>query len=123
MVISVRSYFTALRASGRLGRCLKLKRLGRLIDALALARETLLLLRAPHVVRANPAEGAVLLNLTMLTDDLASQVGQLGADDVDLRDSLQLLERLGDDASDEIRSMRSGWLPHLRARLGHGEGA
>ena len=113
----LRSYFTALRASGRFGRATKLERRGRAAEALDVAREALSLLRAPHVVRSNPAEASVLLSLTVLTERLSVELGQPGTELVDLRDSVSALENLEDAGSSSVRQMRAEWLPFLRSRL------
>jgi hypothetical protein len=116
----LRSYLTALRASGGLGRATKLERQGEALDALRVAREALSLLGARHVVRDNPGEAAVLVNLTMLVDHLASQLGQPGAARADLVDSVRVLERFGDNGDAKLKRMRTEWLPHLRGRLMQG---
>ena len=91
----VRSYFTSLRAAGQLGRATKLEGDGQYEEALHVARDAMTLLRAPHVVRGNPAEASVLVSLTVLIERLAVKLGQPGVGEADLRDSLEALENLG----------------------------
>jgi len=122
MVAMLRSYFTALRASGRFGRAAKLERDGRAVEALDVAREALTLLRAPHVVRDDPAEASVLVSLTVLIERLSVELRQPGTELVDLRDSVRVLENLGDSGSSSVRQMRSEWLPFLRSRMENGGG-
>ena len=114
---NLRSYVTALRVSGRFGRATKLQREGRSTEALGVAREALSLLRAPHVVRDDPAEASVLVSLTVLIEHLSVELRQPGAEQVDIRDSLRALENLGDGGSTSVRQMRAEWIPLLRSRL------
>jgi hypothetical protein len=114
---ALRSYLTTLRASGQFGRASKLEREGRAAEALGVARNALSLLRAPCVVRDNPAEASVLVSLTVLIERLSSELREPGSDLVDLRDSVRVLENLGDGGSSSVRQMRAEWLPFLRSRL------
>ena len=107
-----RSYFTSLRASAMLGRASKLERRGNVEAAASVAREGLTLLRAPHVLRGHPAEGAALATLTVLVESAAHSRGVAGADPRDIRDSVEFLKRLP-DGSTELRE----WLPYLEERL------
>ena len=72
------------------------------------------------MVRDNPAEASVLVNLTMLVDHLASHLGQPGAARADLVDSVRILETLGEQGNAKLKRMRTEWLPHLRGRLQQG---
>lgn len=118
----VRSYFTALRVSGRYGRSTKLEREGRLEDALRVAREALSLLRAAHVVRDNPAEVSLLVSLTVSAERLAVSLRQPGADEVDIRESVRALEMLAERGITSDRERRAEWLVFLRRRLQDGHG-
>ena len=95
-----------------LGRASKLQRRGKVEEAVSVAREALELLRAPHVIRNHPPEGAVLCTLTVLVEDAAHSLGLPGADDRDIRDSIEVLKQLP-EGSDELRD----WLPYLEGRL------
>jgi hypothetical protein len=53
------------------------------------------LLHSTRVVRTRPAEGAVLVMVTMLIERLALQLAQPGADEADLRDVLGSSMALG----------------------------
>ena len=114
---SIRSYLTALRASSRFGRALKLQRKGRTQEALRVARGTVYLLRAPHIVRDNPAEASLLLNLTVMIEHLAGELRQPGADLVDLHDSVRFLETLAESKDNTVRERRAEWLPYLQGVL------
>jgi hypothetical protein len=113
----VRSYFTALRVSGRFGRATNLERAGRADEALRVAREAMSRLHVPHVVRSNPAEASLFVSLTVLIERLSVQLRQPGVDQADLRESLEALEKLGDGGSPSVRKMRAEWIPFLRSRL------
>jgi hypothetical protein len=78
------------------------------------------LLRAPYVRRTGPHEESTLLTLTLLVEDFATQLGQPGASEADLRDALSLLTALP-NRSPSILATKAHWLPHLEARLGLGE--
>jgi hypothetical protein len=118
----VRSYFTSLRVSGRFGHAAKLERTGQADEALRVAREALFRLRAPHVVRGNPAEASLLVSLTVLIERLSVKLHQPGVGEAELRESLEALERLGNDGSPSTREMRAEWIPFLRSRLQEAEG-
>jgi len=111
------SYLTAFRASGALGRATKLDRRGHPLQARRVARQALSSLRAGHVVRDNPLEASVLLNLTMLVDRLASQLGEPGPARADLVDSVRILEEVEDKGNAKLERIKEEWLPHLRQRL------
>jgi hypothetical protein len=116
-MIGLRSYFTSMRASWRFGRAIKLRNSGRKVEALALARDVLVFLRARHVVRENPVEASTLLSLILFVESLAFDLQERGADKIDLEFAAQALERFGDSTNDMIRRTRAEWLPHLRRRL------
>ncbi|HEX7680224.1 MAG TPA: hypothetical protein VF713_18985 [Thermoanaerobaculia bacterium] len=118
----VRSYFTALQVSGRYGRATKLELEGRGDEALRIAREALSLLRAAHVVRDNPAEASLLVNLTVLAERLSVSLRQPGADDVDVHESVRALEKLAERGSTSDRQRRAEWLLFLRSRLQEAHG-
>jgi hypothetical protein len=113
MYRAVRSYFTSLRASGMLGRASKLHKRGKVEEAAAVAREALDLLRAPHVMRNHPAEGAALANLTVLVEEVAHSRGIAGADERDVRDTIEFLKQLPQGSVEELQS----WVPYLESRL------
>ena len=118
----VRSYFTALRVSGRFGHASNLERTGQADEALRVAREALSRLRAPHVVRSNPAEASLLVNLTVLIERLSVKLQQPGVGEADLREALEALDRLGEHGSPSMRQMRAEWIPFLRSRLQNSHG-
>jgi hypothetical protein len=109
---ALRSYFTGLKASALLGRASKLERSGKVEEAVSVAREALELLRAPHVMRNHPSEGALLSTLTVLVEGAAHSLGIAGADIRDIRDSVEFLKQLP-EGSGELRE----WLPYLQGRI------
>src|ERR1700690_2804038 len=106
MMIGVRSYFTALQAGRRFKRAQALERAGRSADALTLAREGLSLLHSSPGVRPHVAEAATLGMLTMMIERLASNLGEPGVPEADLRDVLRVLEVFVD--SSDSRSLTAG---------------
>ena len=112
------SYRQALKASGRVGRAEKLRKAGRLQEALAVAREGLGLLGQPHVIRDSPPEVSALVCLTIAVEQLAHELHQAGAEERDLRDSYGSLAELRDSRKQSLREMRAAWLPYLHQRLG-----
>lgn len=85
---AVRSFGLAARASRHLGRSHRLRRAGRVRDALRVARDGLSLLDAPVIRRQESAEGALLVTLTIQVEVLAQEIGERGAG---VRDLLDLL--------------------------------
>jgi hypothetical protein len=83
------------------------------------ARSGLELLASPIVHRESPHEGSVLVTLTLLVEDLSRQLGQPGASDRDLRDSLTLLKTLPDTKA-SVRETKRYWIPYLRHVLRSG---
>jgi hypothetical protein len=113
-----RSYREALRASRRVGRVQKLRRVGRPTEALAAAREGLGFLSGPEVIRDNPPEVSALVCLTIAVEQLAQELHEPGACERDLRDSYVALTDLGDSPRGKLREFRAAWLPYLEQRLG-----
>jgi len=116
MLKIVRSYFAGLKASAALGRASRLREHGRNAEALAEARRGLGLLSAPHIVRLSPPEGAALLTLTMLVEQLAFEIREPGASHDDLRDSLSFLRLMAKHPSPAV-SEQLAWVPYLESRL------
>jgi hypothetical protein len=122
------SYVLGLRAESRFNRAGLLRENDRPLEALAVAREGLDILRSPIVCRTAPFERILLLSLTRLAEDVSQQVGEPGPSLQDLRDSLDHLKRLA--AAQEllphlkqrrpavVDEMISIWLPYLEARVG-----
>ncbi len=106
-----------MRASSRFGLALKLRRQDRRIEALRVARESLSSLRARHVVRENPAEAALLVNLTVMVEQLAVELQQPGAEEGDMRDALRILETFREAKDSVVRQMATDWSPYLQERL------
>ena len=115
MIRAIRSIVAGMRAARRLGRASKLHDLGRKEEALSVAREALDLLAAPYVNRANPPEGSALVGITVLVEELASDLGVAGAEHRDLSDTLGFLKQLRGDAGEYER-----WIPYLEQRLSQG---
>jgi hypothetical protein len=118
MIHTLRSYFAALKASSRLGRAYRLCHKGRKSEALVAAREGLMILGQPFVKRFNPAEGAALICLTMLVEELTPELSQPGVSLNDLRDSLRFIKHLPENSSAEIQNMKA-WVPYLEAKAGN----
>jgi hypothetical protein len=113
LIDSVRSVIAALRASRALGRAYRAQRQERFGDALAIAHVGLEILRGSYVRRTNPPEGAALASLTILAEEVASQLEKPGASAQDIADSLRFLR--GIDASP--RPELCLYIPFLEKRL------
>ena len=116
---ALRSYLVALKASARLGRAYRLRNKGQNREALAIANDGLKILSAPIVKRQNPAEGATLVGLTILVEELSSKLQQSGASMNDLKDTLQLIKQLPAESSADIQNVKT-WVPYLEAKTGNG---
>jgi hypothetical protein len=116
MIRAIRSYLTSLRASRLFGHAGRLRDAGRKEEALSVARQSLMVLRAPWVVRRRPAAGSVLLCATMLVEQVATELNQQGAEDGDLSDALAYLKSLPPGSELEIFGSE-GWVPYLESRL------
>jgi hypothetical protein len=115
MIRAVRSYLVSLKASPRFGRASKLRDAGRKEEALAVAREALALLRAPHVDRTNFAAASILTCCTILVEELASELHQPGAETTDISDTLAYLKLMPEKSNvDDLRA----WIPYLESRIG-----
>ena len=114
---AVRSYGLAMSASRRLGRCSKLRRVGRIPEALQVAREGLALLNAPVARRRQGPEGSLILSLTMQVEELANELGEPGVDITDLADSAEFLRSLSPTKEEALTKLRRDWLPYLEDRL------
>ena len=95
------------------GRADKLRRAGKMEEAVSVARNALELLRSPNVMRNHPAEGAVLCSLTVLVEDVAHSGSVAGADERDIRDTVEFLNQLPRGSVEELQS----WVPYLESRL------
>jgi hypothetical protein len=116
MFTSVRSLIVSFKASAALGRASRLREKGHIGEALTEARWGLALLSAPHIARLNPPEGSALLTLTMLVEQLAFEVGELGASPDDLRDSLAFLGLMGENPTPNVAEQMA-WVHYLESRL------
>lgn len=117
MMRTLRSYFVALKASSRLGRACRLREKGYTHEALVVARDGLTILSNPIVKRLNPAEGANLVGLTILVEQLSSELQQSGASMIDLMDTLELIRKLPAESSTAIQDMKA-WVPYLETKTG-----
>ena len=115
MIRAFKSFLASLRASGRLGRASKLRDVGRKEEALIVAREGLAILREPSVNRTNPPEGSALSCLTVLVEELASELHVPGAEASDVLDTLAYLKRIPHDPSDA--EDMAAWIPYLESRI------
>ena len=113
----IRSYILSLRASRRYGKSEKLRKTGRLPEALLVAREGLSILRSSGVIRDNPAEGTVIVFLTTTVEGIAHTLGEPGASLQDLEDSLQFLRDTPCGENAKLKDFRGTWLPYLEQRI------
>ena len=111
---SARSTFLGMRASARFGSACKLRDAGKREEALKVAREALAILGHPHVIRFNPAEGAVLSCATVLVEELAGELEVSGASLRDIVDALRYIRAVGPEG--EFVS----WIPYLEQRAAQG---
>ena len=95
------------------GRASKLFKTGRVDEAVSVARAALRLLRAPHVIRDHGPEGAALCSLTILVEDVARSRDIAGAEERDVRDTVNFLKQLPPGSIDEQQS----WVPYLERKL------
>ncbi len=122
------SYLLGLRAESSFNRARLLRENDRPLEALALAREGLEILRSPIVCRTAPFERILLIALTRLAEELSQQFGEPGPSLEDLRDSLDHLKRLAaaqrlfpdlkQRRPANVDELISIWLPYLEARVG-----
>jgi hypothetical protein len=112
---AIRSYVLAGRASGLYGRSIKLRRSGKLCQAMETAREGLALLGAPGVRRQEGPEGSGIVCLTIQVEQLAHQLGEEGVGRADLEDAVTFLRSLPQDARGTAAELRQGWLQYLEA--------
>ena len=118
MMRALRSYLVALKASSRLGRAYRLRNKGQKREALAIANDGLKILSSPVVKRQNPAEGSALACLTILVEELSSELQQPGASMYDLMDTLKLIKNLPAESSGDIQKIKT-WVPYLEAKTGN----
>ena len=105
------------KASGCFGRSVKLRRSGRLTEALDVAREGLGVLSAPGVDRPGSPEASVVVMLTIQVEQLAHTLGEPGASPRDLADSIEFLQSLPAETNGQAAQLREQWLPYFEARL------
>ena len=108
----------ALKASSKLGRAYRLRNKGQKREALAIASDGLKILSSPIVKRQNPAEGSALACLTILVEELSSELQQPGASMFDLMDTLKLIKNLTAESSWDLQNMKA-WVPYLEAKTGN----
>lgn len=75
-----------------------------------MAREVLVILSQPHVVRSNPAECSVLACATVLLEELSNELKLPGAEPRDLVDALRCIRAMGPVAE------LAPWVPYLEGR-------
>ena len=113
LVDSARSMVAVIRARAAMVRANRLLARGNLTGALAQAQGGLSVLRKPYVLRGNPPEGSALVFLTILAEDISSNVGATGATAIDLADSIAFLKQITGDPLPEVCS----YIPFLETRL------
>jgi len=112
----ITSYFKALKASGNYGSALKQRKKGNTLKALEIANNGLSLLSLPGVIRKNPAESSVIINLTIFVEEVASEIGKKGATEKDLKDTYIFISDLKDT---EVYNEFKDWLQYLENKLGY----
>jgi hypothetical protein len=110
---SAKSMVAVLRANSALVRAHRLQARGKLGAALVLAQRGLNVLRKPYVRRRNPPEGLALASLTILTEQISSDLEATGATANDLADSIAFLKQLTDDPPPDLCAS----IEFLEARL------
>ena len=110
---SVRSFGAAMRAGAAVGRSSRSRNGGHLPEALAEARRGLAVLAEPYVQRTNPAEASALASLTLMVEELAAQLGEPGASERDLSDSIRALKNIDGEPRPELCLS----IPFLEQRL------
>lgn len=113
---SIRSFIALARASSQLGRAGSLRRARRGNEALETARSALALLDKPSVRRGQAAEGALLVSLTVLTEELSVELDEPGASERDIQDSIDFLRAVS-HADTQAMTTKKSWLPYLESRL------
>jgi len=112
----ITSYFKSLKASGLYGSALKLRRKGNTVKALEAANKGLGLLSLPSVIRENPAEASIIINLTIFVEEVASEIEEAGATEEDLKDTYVFISDLkGTEVYNEFKD----WLQYLENKLGY----
>jgi len=101
---------------------------GEELSALAEALSALAQLRHPGVDRTHPVVRTALISLTILVEEVASEVGQPGAQTVDVRDALAALKAAAAHIQRDSAVAASAppgwavlvekWIPALEGRLG-----
>ena len=112
MIRAIRSYFVTMKAVRSFGRAAMLRERGNNEAALVAVRAALDVLRKPVVVRSRGSEGSALCGCTILAEELASELGQPGAQFEDFRDTLTFLEAMPPECHEY-----QAWIPYLRSKV------
>lgn len=62
-------------------------------------------------------EGSTLMSLTIVVEQLAEELGEPGASQRDLADTLELLRGLNSTGRQELSETRRLWIPYLEGRV------
>jgi hypothetical protein len=116
LIRTIRSFFSAFRASRQLGRVYRFVRAGKIAQAAPAAREGLRILSQPWVIRSNPAEGAALVCLVIELEQLRS-ASEDGAPEKDLVDAYLHICSLLPGSAPNPEYVE--WLPYIEKRLGY----
>lgn len=111
---AARSYFLAMRASARFGRASKLRDAGKNSEAMKVAREVLVILSHPNVIRTSPAEASLLSCATVLVEELATELNEHGANHRDIVDALGCIRAMGPSSD------LAPWVSYLEERAVNG---
>jgi hypothetical protein len=91
--------------------------MGRSREALEVARQGLLLLSDPAVRRKEAPEGSGIVCLTLQVERLAHELGEIGAGERDLVDTVAFLRSMPAPAKGQVAEIKRDWLPYFEARL------
>ncbi len=113
----IKSFVIAMRAGSAWRRAKRLKTKGSLEEAYKIACGGLLLLRQDVVNRDGGPESTEIVFLTMLVEQLSRELGKVGADEIDIRDSFHFLDQVSLLKSVSVQNMREKWLPYFEQRI------
>lgn len=82
-----------------------------------MARQGLLLLSDPVVRRREAPEGSGIVCLTLQVERLAHELGETGAGEKDLADTVAFLRSMPAPAKGPVAEIKRDWLPYFEARL------
>jgi hypothetical protein len=115
MIRALSSIVASLRASARLGRASRLRDTGRREEALVVAHDGLRILRGRAVNRTRPLVASAISCLTIVVEDLATELHSPGAEKTDILDTLTYLKGLPKPPLN-VEDM-TAWIPYLESKV------